>query len=310
MKIITLTLNPAFDIHCLADGFKPYSESVVSIIARDAGGKGVNISRALSGVGTVNTAIVVLGEENGEEFYKLLLDDGMSVKPIYSNGRIRENITLHERVNPETRLSFGGFSVENSIISKVNSAIGEVDENTIITFTGSIPRGMEIKDVLKMLLEYKALGAKVVIDSRSVTLGDIIDFKPWLIKPNKDEAEKYIKKDISTFEDALKIASEIHKSGVENVMISLGGDGAVLVSDEGCYYAKTPKIRAVSTIGAGDSAIAGFIDGFSKGYKLDECLCYASAFGTAACMRNGTKPPLSEDIQKIKKEIKISKASV
>ena len=305
-----MTLNPAFDIHCCADGFKPYSESIVSIISRDAGGKGVNISRALSGVETLNTAVVVLGEENGEEFYKLLLDDGMSVKPIYSNGRIRENITLHEKTNPETRISFGGFSVGNDIISEVKNAIGEVDENTIITFTGSIPPGMEIKDVLKMLLEYKALGAKVVIDSRSVTLEDVMDFKPWLIKPNKDEAEKYVQKNISMPEDAIKIAAEIHKSGVENVMISLGGDGAVLVSDEGCYYAKTPKIHAVSTIGAGDSTIAGFIDGFSKGYKMDECLCHASAFGTAACMRDGTKPPLSEDIQKIKKEIKIFKIPV
>ena len=191
MKIVTLTLNPAFDIHCRADGFVPYGESFVEATSRDAGGKGVNISRALRATGTESLAVVVLGEENGEEFYKMLTTDGISVSPIYTRGRIRENITLHEKEKPETRISFGGLSAGRELLSEVRCAIGEAGENTVITFTGSIPGGIEASELLELLCAYRARGAKIVIDSRSVTLSEIIEFKPWLIKPNRDEAEKY-----------------------------------------------------------------------------------------------------------------------
>ena len=306
MKIITLTLNPAFDVHCNADGFAPYKENIVEIISRDAGGKGVNISRALSAFSTENRALVVMGEENGDEFYRMLLSDGLSVTSVYTKGRIRENITLHERENPETRISFGGFAVNGDIIRKIKTSVGSVDENTVITFTGSLPKGIETADVLALLGEYKSQGAKIVIDSRSVTLSEIKDFKPWLIKPNKDEIEKYIGKQVEKNLDAAKIASEIQHFGVENVMISLGGDGAVLATNEGCFIAEIPKIKVLSTIGAGDSTIAGFIDGTKRGYGAKDLLRRATAFGTAACMTEGTRPPQKSDVEKIEKLIKVT----
>ena len=95
MKIVTLTLNPAFDVHCFCDNFKPYHESIAQMTSRDAGGKGVNVSRALTANGTENLAIVVVGKENGTEFCQALQKDGLSVFAIWVDGRIRENITLH-----------------------------------------------------------------------------------------------------------------------------------------------------------------------------------------------------------------------
>ena len=310
MKIVTLTLNPAFDIHCLADGFVPYGESFVEVSSRDAGGKGVNISRALRMAGTGSLAVVVLGEDNGEEFYKMLVCDGISVYPIYTRGRIRENITLHEKEKPETRISFGGISAGRELLSDVGRAIGEVGENTVITFTGSIPRGIEAADLLELLRAYGEQGAKIVIDSRSVTLSEIIEFKPWLIKPNRDEAEKYTGKSIDTPLEAARIAADICKAGVENVMISLGADGAVLATPGGAYHCAPPNIDVLSTIGAGDSSVAGFIDGTQRGYCAEACLCRAVAFGTAACLCEGTKAPRASDVDKIEKRISVVRLSV
>ncbi len=302
MKIITLTLNPAFDIHCFAENFKPYGESLVDIISKDAGGKGVNISRALIENGTESRAILIVGDANGAEFLSMLKADGLTAEAVFVNGRIRENITLHEKDKPETRISFRGFSCEKEIFSKIKEVICEVDGNTVITMTGSLPVGITGADVLALLGELKEKGAKVVIDSKSITLSELIDFKPWLIKPNRDEAESYTGTRIDSYEDALEIAKELHSAGISNVIISLGGEGAVLSSDEGEFYVKAPRIEAISTIGAGDSMIAGFIQGEAEGETAEEKLKRAVAFGSAACLTEGTKPPRREDVERMNNE--------
>ena len=128
MEIITLTLNPAFDLHCRADGFMPYRESFVELTEREAGGKGVNISRALLANGIVSEAVIIVGRENGDEFCERLKRDSLSVEAIVCDGRIRENLTLHENKNPETRISFGGFSVDSEAKARLGRIIGRCDK--------------------------------------------------------------------------------------------------------------------------------------------------------------------------------------
>ena len=297
-------------MHCFAENFRPYHESIAKITSVDAGGKGVNISRALTSNGVDNKAVVVVGDENGTQFCSALEKEGLCVLPVWTTGRIRENITLHEKENPETRISFDGFSCDSSVLDSAAQKIGEIDENTVIAFTGSICKGVCTKDVLSLLSSFKDKGAKIIIDSRSVTLSELIEFSPFLVKPNKDEAEGYTDKPINSLQDAAEVANEMRKSGIENVMLTLGGDGAILACESGTYYAKTPKIEAVSTIGAGDSTIAGFIAAIAQGKDCESTLLQAAAYGTAACLLEGTRPPLAADIQKIKDMTEIKKLSV
>ena len=305
MKIITLTLNPAFDVHCSIDRFNVYHENVLKREAAEAGGKGVNVSRALSSCGVDNLAVVVVGKDNQAEFIEKLNADGLNFKYVSVPGRIRENITVHEPYNPETRISFEGFSCDKGVLTEVKEKIGEVDENTVITFTGSAPNGIDVSNIKDLLSELRKKGAKIVIDSRTFSLEDLIDFKPWLIKPNKDEAEKYTGKKISEISDAKEIALDLKTKGIENVIISLGELGAVLSCADGEFYALPPKVDALSTIGAGDSTIAGFISAYTDGKGSAERLKTAVAFGTAACLREGTLPPDGKDVQKIIKQIKV-----
>lgn len=307
MRIITLTLNPAFDVHCYSKKFVPYHESIFDITSKDAGGKGINVSRALVSNGVENIAVAIVGTENGDEFCRALEKDGLTVLPVWTEGRIRENITLHEDNNPETRISFNGFTCKEGILYEVEERIGEVDENTVIAFTGSIAKGIDTCDVLTLLGKFKDKGAKVIIDSRSVTLRELMAFGPWLIKPNEDEAEHYTGKKVGSAADAADIAKEIFDGGIENVMISLGAGGAVLACANGVFHAVTPKINAISTIGAGDSTIAGFIDAASNGKKDEEALVRACAYGTSACMREGTLPPTRKDVENVEKQIKVIK---
>ena len=305
-KIITLTLNPAFDLHCSIKDFQPYNECYAETISVDAGGKGINVSRALKVNGTDSLAIVVVGAENAMEFCKALNRDNLHYEEIWAEGRIRQNMTLHEEDKPETRISFTGFACDTSILRKVKNRV-EITENCIVTFTGSVPKGVSVEDVKELLTEFHNEGAKIVIDSRSFSYEDLIELKPWLIKPNRVEATKYLGKEVRTVERAVEMAQKFYENGIENAVVSLGGGGAVLVCKTGTYWAEAPKCGVISTIGAGDSLLAGFIHGNTKGLSIEDTLRLAVACGSAACLTDGTRPPVKEKIVELCKQIEVKK---
>ncbi len=308
MKCITLTLNPAFDRHCFVKELKVGYEHLAETDSSDAGGKGVNISRALAVNGVKNNAVIVLGKENKDAFCAALDADNMNYTAVTIDGKVRENLTIHTD-SGETRISFKGFTADNSLLNEVYNKIeNELDPDTILTFTGSVPQGIGMTAVNGFLKKASEKGAKLVIDSKSFkTLEEIVALKPWLIKPNGEEISEYLGREINTHGEISEVAKMLHRDGVENVMISLGSKGAMLVSKDGAYICTPPKIEAKSTIGAGDSSIAGFIAAAIEGKAAEEALKQSVAFGTAACKREGTLPPLSKDIAEILKNVKLVK---
>jgi len=304
MNIVTLTLNPAYDIHCFANNFESEKENFADIISKDAGGKGVNISRALCANGVENTAVIVVGDQNGDEFLASLKDDICNICPITLKGRIRENITVHTNGASETRISFAGFKVDQSLLEQVKSATADkIGGESIVTFTGSLPCGLSAQSAKSLLCEWKEKGAKIVIDSRSFSLSDLVEIKPFLIKPNQEEISQYLGREISSFDEVISSAKELYKSGIENVMISLGSKGALLVCGEGVFTATPPKCTPISTIGAGDSSIAGFVAAVKEGKGELDCLKNAMAYGNAACFTEGTRPPDRQKVQEIIKNV-------
>ena len=305
MNVITLTLNPAFDLHCYADAFVPYHENVFDITAKDAGGKGINVSRALAKNGVKNLAVCVLGRENGGEFLKSLESEGLAVNAVYTEGRIRENITLHEKERAETRISFKGFALDESQLTAVREAMGEIGEGCVVVFAGSAPEGLSEGALISFLQKIQSTGAKLVIDSRALSLSAILSLRPMLIKPNKHEAEGALGIKIVNIEDGARAAKALREKGIENVLLSLGAEGAILSCPSGTYYASAPEIEVLSTVGAGDSTLAGFLFAKAAGCKDEEILACAVAFGSAACMLAGTAAPLTEDIEKLRKKISV-----
>lgn len=300
MKIITLTLNPAFDVHCSAPELTLYRENLATITSIEAGGKGINISRALIQNGVDNLAFLLVGEENGEDFLRMLSADGIPYRHLSVKGRIRENITCHTAGAPETRISFRGFSVDAPLWEQVKKTLLPLAEDgTVITLTGRLPSGPSMDAVKVLLGELSHRGARIVIDSRSFSLEDLRQVKPFLIKPNQEEISEYLGRQVSRFEEILSAAKDLHRDGIEHVMVSLGEGGAMLVCADGAFVATPPKIHALSTIGAGDSAIGGFLAAWSAGESSALCLRRTVAFGSAACLSEGTKPPRKEDVERL-----------
>lgn len=296
--ITTLTLNPAFDVHVGIDEFRAGRENLADSVKRDVGGKGINISRALSANKIENLPLVLLGQENAADFLQGLEAVGLHCSVLECPGRIRENITVHPTTGPETRLSFKGFRCTPDVLDRVAE---KINPTGTVTFTGSLPGGISAEEAEIFLTRLRDAGARVVIDSKSIPLDMLRRIRPWLIKPNAEEIEAYFGGEM-TEARLCDIASELHAGGIENVMISLGGDGAILASEGRLFRARVPAIPVLSTIGAGDSSIAGFVG--TEGSPEDR-LRTAVAYGSAACLREGTAPPLPNDIARIAADVTI-----
>lgn len=304
MKIITLTLNPAFDVHCHFSSFKAESENFGTVTSKDAGGKGINISRALLANGIQSLPLVSLGSENGSEFASILEKDGLKCKFFTAPGRIRENYTLHTEGSDETRISFDSTIRDAGLTEKCEAFINtHLDSDTIVTFTGSIPSCVSKQDCKDMLKRLRNAGVKTVIDCRSFSLDDITECRPFLIKPNKPEISSMLGHDVSEISEIISAAKKIQAAGVENVMISLGANGAVLVTSNGAFHAQAPNITPLSTIGAGDSSIAGFLAATAESLDCGSRLKTAVAYGSAACLTEGTRPPMKKDVEELLSKI-------
>lgn len=301
-EIRTITLNPCFDWHYSVPGFAFEKENLASGVLVEAGGKGVNTSRALSVSGVDNLAYLVVGDENGNAFLAELKRYGIPERHFLTKGRIRENLTIHPGKGKETRVSLNTFRVPEEVLAKLEGAIlSENLADLLVSFSGRIPQGLtkeRVKEFLEKLIDG---GAKVVIDSASLTPDDLRELHPWFVKPNEQEIETFLGRIPKTLHEAARDAKELVYKGVsESVMISLGGDGAAFSDGEQSYLLHVPKLEhPASTIGAGDSTIAGLLAGTKEGRSKEEVLRLAVAYGTAACMTEGTLPPRPEDIKTV-----------
>ena len=308
MKIVTLTLSPAFDVHCTAGAFRAGRENFASVTERAAGGKGLNTARALAAWGSEVTAVLLLGEENGAEFLRLAgeAEGPLTLRTLSVPGRIRENITVHVPGEKETRLSFRGFSAGPAILSALSRLLTEeCPPGSVLALAGSLPPGLSGEELFPLLLALRERGVLLSVDSRSFSPEQLTRLRPFLIKPNEEELVTFLGRPAAGADDATTAAEAIRLQGISRVMVSLGGEGAVLASEKGLFRVSVPRIRPVSTIGAGDSSIAGFLSAFSEGLPEEECLRRAAAFGTAACLTAGTLPPRREDILKMLPQISV-----
>lgn len=307
--IRTVTLNPAFDLHYQMEHFEAKKENYVQSILCDAGGKGINISRALTVNGVENTAFVILGEENGATFEGQLRRDGLHCVPLYTEGRIRENITLHPADDKETRISLDTFRVSPEMLTKTEEALlRNAKAGSLLAFAGRLPKGIEKTDAIEFLKRRIAAGERVVVDSNSLTPEDLAAIRPWFIKPNEQEITAFLGGGVNDPTDAAEAACELVTRGVaEEVMISLGGDGAVWSDGKRKLILTVPRLEhPVSTIGAGDSTLAGLLAATAQGASVEDALANAVAYGTAACMTAGTLPPRPEDVKRVLTEVKVT----
>ncbi len=304
--VYVINFNPTFDIHYRADSFVPYGESYGAFVSRNIGGKGVNVALSLCSSGIKALCACAVGVQNGTEFKKRLDETGCKTMYFDAEGSVRENITIHKKDFGDTRLSLDSFCIDKSLVDKMYEALCKmVKKDDILAFCGRLPGGVSVEDACEFLERFKKLGARIALDSNSFDFDTVFRLKPWMIKPNEHELEAMMVQGRCKTKNEL--VNRLLEGGVENVLVSLGEKGAELFNCDGAYLCKTPVITPLSTVGAGDSTVAGFIYAATGGKTGGELVKYACAFGTASCLEEGTNPPKPENVKKIFEMLKVEK---
>jgi 1-phosphofructokinase len=294
--IVTLTLNPSVDrtveVETLARG-----EVVRALRVRvDPGGKGINVSRALATHHLPTRAVVTVGGAEGEHLVTLLRDTGIEIVPVPIQGAIRSNITVAEPDGTTTKFNEPGarLSTEElaAVITAVRSAVESADW---LVASGSLPTGTPADFYADLVRMLEGSGTRVAVDTSGPALEAVLAAGPTLVKPNRDELAEVTGRRLRTIAEVVEGASTLRDLGAGAVLASLGSEGAVLVDDAGAIHGRTPAVPPLSSVGAGDAMLAGFLAGGGRGA---DALVEALAWGAAAVLQPGSGMPSPSDIDR------------
>lgn len=286
--VYTVTLNPSIDVTIWTDGLDDDAVNHVLDERREAGGKGINVSRVLNDFGVDTVCLALAGGENRVEFSRFLQEDNLRFELLETRGAVRENITLRH-ADTTVKINRQGQPLSRILLGALMALLrARVHNNDIVVFAGSLPENMQIQDYIELILSVKSLGALVVVDNDCLTLDDYRRITPWLIKPNIHELQRIMGQTLTTDDEILKAVKSLQALGIHNVLCTLGARGMVLVSANGVYRANAPQVQVKSTVGAGDSSLGGFIVGTVKNYTPAECVRMASACGVSCATQDGT----------------------
>lgn len=291
-KIITLSLNPAIDVTLWTDTLKTDDENPVIDEQYDAAGKAMNVSRALRYYGVDSLALVLAGCHNLHRYEERLKAEKVNYRLIMVDGYIRENISIVQPDRTVTRLLREGFCVEYETVDQIKEELTKVvTPDSLVVISGKLPRGIS-PTVLKMICGHvDRLGGKIALDTSNITVEDIYEIKPWVMKPNYEEACQMSNSELCHKEALVEFGFEANRHGIEHCIVSLGDEGFIHTSDGNATLVQVPMVDVMSSVGAGDCLLAGFIMSAQQLLPLESCLKVAAAFGTAACMTEGTNPP-------------------
>ncbi len=305
-KIITLTLNPALDKNIMVDELIPEKKLRCKNPEIAPGGGGVNVSRALNNIGIKSKAFYVAGGNMGKLFTSLLKNESVATKVIQVEDELRENIIVVDNSNnKQYRFGMQGAAVSKEKWNEVLTLL-EKENFDIIIASGSLPPGVPTNFYKKLAALVNKKKSKLIIDTSGAALKDAVDEGVFLIKPNLAELSSlYGKKELKKSE-AEKAAKEIIAKGYcEVIVVSLGAEGAMLVTKDECHSVKAPEVKKKTTVGAGDSMVAGIVAALHKNYSWEDVLTYAVACGSAATITGGTALCNKKDVEHLFKKLSI-----
>lgn len=289
--IITVTLNASVDkAYTISGNVEPGTVMRVLDCQNSAGGKGLNVARVARLCKVPVKATGIVGGHNGEYLLELLNQDGVAHDFFRVSGETRSCINILTEDNTSTEFLEPGFVVtEKEQREFLNYFRNVIQEGSVVTMSGSVPGGFDKGIYVELIKIAKQANKLVLLDTSGEYLKSALAAKPDFIKPNSEELEWLFDCRIDSIENVKLCAQRLHEMGIKYVLISLGTDGAVLVCDEGAYHGKPSKIKAVNTVGCGDSMVASFAAALEMNKRAEECLAYAVAVSAANAlsMRTG-----------------------
>ena len=297
--IFTLTMNPSLDRYLYVDELKEDDTVRVRRYVDYPGGKGIDVSRVIRELGGISIALALLGGHNGRRMEELLDEEGVIYTAIRVEPETRMNIILQVG-ETQYRFSLPGQSVDRKKLEKVRETLQAlVREGDWVVVSGSLPKGVSPDFYTGIIFMLKQWGAKVYFDADGENLKAGLVGEPDGIKPNVYELSRIYGRPIDegNIIQVLEAARFVHETyRIAEILISLGGEGAVLYTDDKILRAKVPKLPVVSAVGAGDSFLAAYVMKRYEGEDHETALRWASAAGSAAVLTPGTELCKRDDV--------------
>ncbi len=305
-KIVCISANPSFDVNLYTPTL---SDDKVNRVSREesyAAGKALNVCKELMRLGKSSELVAILGKTNATRYIRACNRYGINCHHVDIAGGVRENLTIIVNGGQQTikinrtglccippdieafgrlvrdTVSPSYMNFRSDMLSDDDEPISQYDDQPIAIFTGSLPKGMGTQLYCEIIESVKALGALVAVDSDALTFEQMLEIQPWLYKPNRHELTMLLKTNALlsqdddtelTEQELVEAACRLCERGITNILLTLGKDGLVLVSDNGQTVTRQPASNKLlhNTVGAGDRTLAGFVSAYCDGLSLGQC---------------------------------------
>ena len=302
--IYTVTLNPAIDYYISMNEFHEGELNSINNGYTLPGGKGINVSKVLKNFGVESIALGFVGGFTGDYIRKNLKEYGIAERLVELKEQTRINIKIK---TDKDESEIAGYSPKISEMECQNflDTMKNIKAGDTLVLSGSVPKSLDSK-IYQTIIDSLPEGVKVVLDTRGEPFSYALKRGVFLTKPNNVELGEFFNEKYETIEEIIAAGEKLRKLGSENVIISLGKNGSVLITEEGSYIGNVPKGKLISSVGAGDSMVAGTLYGLEKGMSMAEAYKYGIASGSATAFTEGLTT--LEDMKKLLNDINIKKS--
>jgi tagatose 6-phosphate kinase len=300
--ITTVTLNASIDkAYHMDAAIENGTVMRVSSCRNTAGGKGLNVARVVRLCGSEVTTTGFVGGFNGSYLESLLDEDGIPNGFCHIQGETRSCINILDPAYGSTEYLEPGCEVLPGEVQEFLEEVypAQIGGSDVVTLSGSIPKGVSRYIYRQLVERAKAAGKQVILDTSGDLLQLGMEGLPTMVKPNRDELELLFGRKVGSLDDVRELAGRIFAKGIPYVVVSLGGDGALMVCGEGTFRARSPKIEVVNTVGCGDSMVGAFAVALERKMGPADALRYASAVASA----NAASPNTGDFDPKVRDEL-------
>ena len=298
--IYTITANPSIDYVLQLSQLKSGSINRAIDDVKLPGGKGINVSRILQQLGLDSTALGFIGGATGTLFTTLLSAHQLQTDFVRVKDDTRINIKL-KTATEETEINGQGPAITTAEKQTFLDKLTPITQGDVVIMSGSLPRNLDNSFYLEIAQQITQQGAEFVIDTTGQALLDTLQLGPLVVKPNHHELAELFATTFNNLDDIIKAAKRLLQLGAKHVLVSMAGDGALLVTEKHAYQCNAPHGQVKNSVGAGDSMIAGFVGTYMQTHNLQESFHYGAACGsaTAFCEDLATLSDINEVYQKI-----------
>ena len=299
--INTITLNPSLDYIVKVDSFKVDSLNRIEEERIYAGGKGINVSIVLKNLGVENTALGYVAGFTGDEILRQIENHGVNCDFVkLKKGFSRINVKL--KSDGETEINGSGPEITEEDLKILYKKLSDLTKGDYLILSGSIPTSVPDDIYENIMNSLLSSGVEFIVDATKELLLKVLKYKPFLIKPNHHELAEMFNVELKNDEDIIKYGKKLQEMGAKNVLISMAGDGAILLPENGeAIKREVPKGILKNSVGAGDSMVAGFLCGYLKNKDIDEAFKMGIATGSASAFSE--ELATEDEVYKLLKQI-------